>query len=222
MASRKELSPKYVDVIQLERWLDRPPNSPLDKTVCLKPRRLLRQQTQRRLQRDNPEPAAPRVNTQKLVKEGLLAAAVKAAERKAAVNALDAEVMAKYELAIGSSACSSGPRGQRWERPPMQRWEVPKQAERIPMSFRSPRVATEQTWLGESNGRISPPLQIQLPRSPSPTRSSQPSSPSSPVHKISPSSFTSVNTTSRSREELSPKRQCKWPTMLSTMLSLPL
>jgi hypothetical protein len=211
MSARKEVNPKYLDVIQLERWLDKPPEHPIDTIVCPKPMRLVRQQTQRRLVRHNPEAelAAPRVNTQKLAKQGILAAAVKAAERQAAVDALDAEVLAQWDLSMASSIGAMGTRGQRWERPPMQRWEFPKHVERPPMTFRSPRLATEQTWLGESNGRLSPPLQIQLPRSPSPARSPQPSSPSSPTLKVSPASSTSRSSPTRLREELSPKRQCK-------------
>ena len=132
--SKGDMHAKRVDIIEFERWLDAPTDRPEDRRVRRKTRKLVRQQTIRRLEAEKPKTSS-RILLKKKTKEELELAA-----RAAAARSMAAEQVAR-DLA------------RRLDH--MQRWEVPSALSPPPLLFGPPQMTTPSSELLQ--GRLTSP-----------------------------------------------------------------
>ena len=193
---------KTIDIVQLEQWLNAPE---ANNRIRRKNRRMLTRQKTRRLEMEKPiTKEKPRVDLRARVKEGIHAASQRAVYRQMVSCEEEADHVLRWEE-------SHGWQPQRWESPPLQRWETPKSCELPPLTFARPRFESEEERFGMARlppppgGWLAPPPD-HSPRSPLPTRAASLSrSPRSPLGS-QPSSPTMALKTSQSLPSLGPRR----------------
>lgn len=134
---------KSVDLIRLERWLA----VKSDACVQRKSRKLIRRQTTRRLLASKDIRPVARVDTRAQMR-----AAINAAKERATVRMQTTDFSRKDQMERWCESRATQVNGQRWELPPLQRWEMPRALDR-PLSFLSPRSKMEMS----TRTVISPP-----------------------------------------------------------------
>ena len=113
-----DINATQMDIIELEQWLDMPTRRKPDNQLPLKPRR--NAEIQKQELRRQPVPARPGCDIPS--RAGAAVAAAKAAAEAKKRH----EAMAEKERArLWAISHQSQPGGQKWQLPPLQRWEMP-------------------------------------------------------------------------------------------------
>ena len=142
---------KQINIVDLEKWLDAPTERPAGRKIYLKPpcaikrqeTKILRiQQEREAMQQQQPK----RVDTMARTRAAIASAAAAAAARETAAKDALVERVERW-----TQSHSTQVNGQRWDRPPLQRWEVPKPLEK-PTPHLGPTTITKASadlWRGD-------------------------------------------------------------------------
>ena len=149
----------YIDIIELERWLDRPSDRPKESLIKLKTVKELRKQASIRQMANNPVPDK-RVNVQVQADMAINKAAAAFALKSSVAQHDELRVMRRWRNTHRPQAG-----GQRFELPPLQRWELPRVVESSITPFKIGVVGSPPRSPTSSS-----PRDIQMATSPQPRK----------------------------------------------------